>query len=52
MKAMLEKEPKKRIDAEECLSHPFLDDTVRQMLEAEKNDSANIDEIDEDKEIH
>ena len=52
MKAMLEKDPKKRINVDGCLQHPFLEDTVKVMIEAENNDSSNIDEIDEDKEIH
>lgn len=32
---MLERDPKKRINAERCLNHPFLFETVKEMIEVE-----------------
>ncbi|CAD8152229.1 unnamed protein product [Paramecium pentaurelia] len=46
LKQMLEKDPKKRINIERCLNHPFLYDTARQMIEDENQDNS-FDEIDE-----
>ncbi|CAK56481.1 unnamed protein product (macronuclear) [Paramecium tetraurelia] len=51
LKQMLEKDPKKRINAEKCLHHAFLSDMAKIMLEAEKEDQQSIDEIDEGNEI-